>query len=181
MTDHPDISPAIDLALAQYAELVRGVGLRHGLDAADLDEVMQEVRIRLWRALGAGERISEVRPLYVRRTAITAAIDVFRRRRLKREEPMATDEESPRMPATTDTPDRRAELGELRERLATALGGLAPARQPVVRMYLVGYNSEEISQVFGWTEAKARNLLYRGLNDLRGRLTALGLNPEAMG
>ena len=147
---------------------------------ADLDEVVQEVRIRLWRALGAGERISEMRPLYVRRTAVTAAIDVFRRRRLKREEPMATDHESPQMPATTDRPDQRAELGEFRQRLGTALRGLAPARQPVVRMYLAGYNSEEIAQVFNWTEAKARNLLYRGLDDLRARLRALGLDPEAV-
>jgi Fe2+ transport system protein FeoA len=30
----------------------------------------------------------------------------------------------------------------------------------------------------GWTEAKTRNLLYRGLDDLRRRLTAMGIEPE---
>ncbi len=180
MTEPPaDLSPAIEAALRQYAGLVRGVGQRHGLDPMDLDEVMQEVRIRLWRALGQGERIGLVRPLYIRRTAVSAAIDVLRRRRLRREQPVAADEEASPMPPTTDTPQHRAERVELRQRLGQALDALAPARQPVVRMYLAGYNSTEIAEVFGWTEAKARNLLYRGLDDLRARLTALGCHPEA--
>ena len=29
-----------------------------------------------------------------------------------------------------------------------------------------------------WSEARTRNLIYRGLDELRGRLTALGLAPE---
>lgn len=84
------------------------------------------------------------------------------------------------MPPTSDTPERRAERGEFRHRLGQALDALTPTRQPVVRMYLAGYNSTEIAEVFGWTEAKARNLLYRGLEDLRARLTALGCHPEAL-
>jgi hypothetical protein len=31
----------------------------------------------------------------------------------------------------------------------------------------------------GWTEAKARNLLYRGLADLRHRLEDAGVSPES--
>jgi hypothetical protein len=31
----------------------------------------------------------------------------------------------------------------------------------------------------GWTEAKTRNLLYRGLNELRLALGRLGVGPEA--
>jgi hypothetical protein len=30
----------------------------------------------------------------------------------------------------------------------------------------------------GWTEPKTRNLLYRGLADLRERLTSMGIGPE---
>ena len=176
----PDLGAGNEAAWRQYADLVRGVGQRHGLDPMDLDEVMQEVRIRLWRALGHGERIGAVRPLYIRRTAVSAAIDVLRRRRLRREQPVAADEEPSPLPPTPDTPERRAERGEFRRRLGQAIEALAPSRQPVVRMYLAGYSSGEIAEVFGWTEAKARNLLYRGLDDLRARLTALGCHPEAL-
>ena len=45
-------------------------------------------------------------------------------------------------------------------------------------MYLAGYDREEIAELFGWTEAKTRNLLYRGLADLRARLADAGLTPE---
>jgi RNA polymerase sigma-70 factor (ECF subfamily) len=45
-------------------------------------------------------------------------------------------------------------------------------------MYLAGYNSTEIGALMGWTEAKARNLLYRGLAELRERLAEVGLAPE---
>jgi DNA-directed RNA polymerase specialized sigma24 family protein len=42
-------------------------------------------------------------------------------------------------------------------------------------MHLQGYPREEIAELMGWTEAKTRNLLYRGLADLRDRLTEQGI------
>ena len=50
----------------------------------------------------------------------------------------------------------------------------------VVRMHLAGYPREEIATSLGWTEAKTRNLLYRGLDDLREALRARGIGPEGM-
>jgi RNA polymerase sigma-70 factor (ECF subfamily) len=46
-------------------------------------------------------------------------------------------------------------------------------------MHLAGYAREEIAQLLGWSEAKTRNLLYRGLADLRERLTARGIGWDA--
>jgi RNA polymerase sigma-70 factor (ECF subfamily) len=46
-------------------------------------------------------------------------------------------------------------------------------------MYLAGYSREEIADFLGWSEAKTRNLLYRGLADLRNRLTEWGIGWEA--
>jgi RNA polymerase sigma-70 factor (ECF subfamily) len=45
-------------------------------------------------------------------------------------------------------------------------------------MYLAGYSGEEVANVMGWSEAKTRNLLYRGLGDLRERLRELGIGWE---
>ena len=76
-------------------------------------------------------------------------------------------------------PDRVLEEAELAAQVARAVETLPTARRPVVRMYLAGYSREEIAALLGWSEAKTRNLLYRGLADLRARLTEQGLGPEA--
>jgi RNA polymerase sigma-70 factor (ECF subfamily) len=69
---------------------------------------------------------------------------------------------------------------ELQQIVGQAVDELIPARRSVVRMYLAGYGREEIADLLGWTEPKTRNLLYRGLADLRERLTEMGIGPEAM-
>ena len=46
-------------------------------------------------------------------------------------------------------------------------------------MHLVGYIRKEIARLMGWTEAKTRNLLYRGLGDLRQELKGRGVSPGA--
>ena len=53
-------------------------------------------------------------------------------------------------------------LQELRLKLWQAL------QRETARLYLQGYGSAEIARLTGWTEPRARNLLYRGLADLRG-------------
>ena len=83
-------------------------------------------------------------------------------------------------PTLTDRamrPDQVAQLSDLAAQIERAIETIHPSRRPVVRMYLAGYSSTEIGELMGWTEAKARNLLYRGLADLRERLTDIGLAP----
>ena len=86
MRSPPDqLSAAIEAVVADFAGMVRRIGWRHRLSDAELDEVMQEVRIRLWRAHlegeGASEQIARVPASYVYKTAMSAALDLARRRR----------------------------------------------------------------------------------------------------
>ena len=67
------------------------------------------------------------------------------------------------------------------ESIGRAVETLIPARRSVVKMYLAGYAREEIADLLGWSEPKTRNLLYRGLADLREALTAMGIGPETLG
>jgi RNA polymerase sigma-70 factor (ECF subfamily) len=46
-------------------------------------------------------------------------------------------------------------------------------------MYLAGYDRVEIAELLGWSEAKTRNLLYRGLADVRTSLESWGFGPGA--
>jgi len=45
-------------------------------------------------------------------------------------------------------------------------------------MHLAGHPREEIAQLLGWSEAKTRKRLYRGMDDLRERLKELGVGWE---
>ena len=173
-------SEALDALMARYRELVRRVASRYRLSDELLDETLQEMRIRLWRAFPNSRQLDAAGAGYVYRSAVTAALVVLRRRRAKRESGV------PLTPEIHDTVAARApsaiesiEESELAGELARAIGELAPARQAAVRLHLTGYHRDEIAGLLGWSEAKTRNLLYRGLDDLRALLTARGIGREA--
>lgn len=169
------LSSALEAVVARCARMVRGVGMRHGLSEADLEDVVQDVRIRLWRSCATSEQIEQLGTSYVYRAATTAALDLLRRRRARggaRTEPV--DEHSERLASAAAASDE-SDMHELERQVLAALESIPLARRTVVRMYLSGYDREEIGELLGWSEAKTRNLLYRGLADLRERLTAMGV------
>jgi len=163
------ISPVLDRLVSRYAATVREAARRHDLSEDDIDEVFQEVRIRIWRALSTREKISVTPASYVYRTAVSAALDLIRRQRARREDCIELLGASLQAGASTQ-PDLAVEEAELASRLGRALAGLTPSRRVVLRMHLAGYHRNEIAEFLGWTEAKTRNLLYRGLADLKARL-----------
>ena len=57
---------------------------------------------------------------------------------------------------------------------------LGEGRRVVVRLHLAGYDREEIGRMLGWSEPKTRNLLYRGLADLREVLERVGVTPRGV-
>ncbi len=175
------VSSALDRVLARFAERVRYIGIRHGLTGSDVEDLLQEVRLRLWKALESDEKILAAPASYVHRTAVSAALDVLRRRRARRETPARLSRPSGiAMLGESPAADRLLEEIELQEQVGRAVEQLIPARRSVVKMYLSGYGREEIADLLGWTEPKTRNLLYRGLADLREILTGMGIGPEAL-
>jgi RNA polymerase sigma factor (sigma-70 family) len=173
-----DISAALETMVSRFAVMVRSVGTRHRLSDADLDEVIQEVRIRLWKSCTTSEQIRGLGTSYVYRTATSAALDMLRRRRAHGgDRSDSVESMASVLPDVTAGPAESVEAGELGERIMTAIETIPASRRAVVRMHLNGYEREEIAALLGWSEAKTRNLLYRGLADLRARLTDQGI-PE---
>ena len=80
--------------------------------------------------------------------------------------------------SATAGPVELLDQSELAQRVARAVDALAPARRAVVRMHLQGYKREEIAALLRWSDAKTRNLLYRGLADLRNALIAEGIGTR---
>jgi RNA polymerase sigma-70 factor, ECF subfamily len=168
----------LEALMLRSAEQVRRLAFRFGL--ADLvDEVFQEVRIRLWRS-GAGRgNLAEAPASYVYRTALSAAVDLLRRRRARRETPVKLERPSGEAAIGMFPPaDAALEQSELGAAIDTEIDALAPDRAVAVRLHLSGYDRDEIADLMGWTEPRTRHLIYRGLADLRDRLRARGIGPE---
>jgi RNA polymerase sigma-70 factor, ECF subfamily len=171
------LSAALEETIGRFRGLILSVGRRHGLEETDVDEVLQDVRVRLWHRRGDPETLRGLGASYVYRTAVTAALDALRRRRARR---TGRDAVQPLDEATaaTDGPDVGAEGGDLADRVFRRVAQLLPSRRPVVRMYLAGYERDEIARALGWSVGKVRNLLSRGLADLRALLERDGIGPE---
>lgn len=173
-----DASKALEHVVGRFDAFIRRSARRHGLDRAEVDEVVQELRVRMWKSLGTAELIRRAKASYIYRAAISASIDIIRRRRARKFEAMSLDES---LADVAPDPRRRADAGLEGDELAAAVhratGMLAEARRAVVRMHLAGYDREEIADLLGWTEPKTRNLLYRGLADLRQILDSWDIRP----
>lgn len=174
-------SSTIEMVVSRFRTMVRSVGARRGLSDADLDEVLQEVRIRLWQAGQAGKELEELGSSYLYHVATSASLDLLRRRRARGGDVNDDVDERTELPAVTPSPQDDVEARELAAQIDAAVEMLPIDRRVAVRFHLSGYDRDDIERALGWSEAKTRNLLYRGLNDVRRRLTDMGVAPRRAG
>ena len=152
----------IEQLIGRWRRLLSGLAQRHGLDAVELDEVEQDVRIRLWRHADR-ERDGGTAPSYVYGAVMSAVMDLLRTRRVHSGRRVSLDDVSYVLPAAPDSPAEAAVMAALEQ----ALRQLEQSRRVVVRLHLDGKDGYAIAAILGWSDAKVRNLLYRGLEDLR--------------
>jgi DNA-directed RNA polymerase specialized sigma24 family protein len=81
--------------------------------------------------------------------------------------------------AMADQSDAHAALErrELGDAIEACLGALAEDRARAVRGHLAGLDVAELMALYGWTYQRARNLVARGMADLRHALRARGVEP----
>ncbi|MEP6834275.1 MAG: sigma factor-like helix-turn-helix DNA-binding protein [Gemmatimonas sp.] len=165
--------------MSRLGRLVRAAGARHGVGDDEAAVLLQDVRIRLWRAHTDSEEIARLPTSYVYRTATTAALDLVRkRRRNEAREPFLDSAPTTALVSRTNADDDVL-ASDLGAAIMREMETMVEARRVVVRMHLSGYERDEIVSLLGWSDAKVRNLLYRGLQDLRERLTRAGYRwPE---
>lgn len=175
-----ELSPALEDVVRRFGNFIRRTAHRHNLAPSELEDVVQDARIRLWKALGTSDRIRQAPASYIYRTTMSAALDFIRRRRARREEslPFIGESAAPGFTASARADDA-LHASETQRAVVRAVELLVESRRAVVRMYLAGYEREEIADLLGWSEAKTRNLLYRGLADVRESLQSWGYGPGA--
>ena len=173
----------LERLLERYATLLRAIIAqncpRHlGIQIADIE---QEARLRLWKALQREKELIDPAS-YIYRIAVTTTIDAVRRVNARREEQLKLpDEDEKRTPAhlaadAIQQPDAVTERRELMSAVASAVASLAENRRRAVELHLQGLTLGEIADLLGWTEARSRNLVYRGMEDLREALRRRGID-----
>ena len=175
------ISRALDDRLARFAGMLRQlIALQRGIpeDSGDRQGGAAEPRgCDSGAAHGEADAIARLGSSYIYRAGISAALDVIRERRARRNQTSLHDiEDEPPAPESAG-PAERLERAEEARAVSAAIRTLPESRRVPVRMYLSGYTRDEIAQRLRWSEAKTRNLLYRGLDDLRQELRRRGVGP----
>ena len=182
-----EIEERFNLVVEEFGVLLRRAIVRFcprdkGLQ---FDDIEQEARMRLWRALQDEREVTNYAS-YLYRIAATATIDALRRVQARHEEQLEilieqrTDEgEMMLLPAPVkDSPERLAESREAVDRVMSAVAKLPDAQRRAVGMYLQGMTSQDVADLMEWSEPKSRNLIYRGLKELRKSLREEGIDYE---
>jgi len=157
--------------------MIRSVALDRGLRGADIDEVIQDVRVRLWQAHRTRPE-AEFTTSYIYRTAMSASLDFIRRQRRDRTTSLEAEDLGAALPDRSAGPEGDVLHGELTEALGDALDRLAPDVRVAVRMYLVGYPRRDIARILGWSDGRTRNALHRALTRVRTFVTERGLTKD---
>ncbi|WP_396623926.1 RNA polymerase sigma factor [Luteitalea sp.] len=168
---------------ARFEALVREYGrlIRHAIrraaraDAPRLaDDIEQAVLVSLWQQV-AREQVIDHPASYVYRAAVRETVRAIRR---DRSQSARAEPASPRMElvATGTTPDDDVRRREQRQALRASLETLAPDRARAVKAHLAGFSVEEIMALCGWPYQRARNLIARGMADLRLALRERGMS-----
>jgi RNA polymerase sigma factor (sigma-70 family) len=146
---------------------------RFGLDPED---ICQEIKIKLWRVLSHEKEIANF-PSYIRKVVSSSVIDMLRK--VKREEDVFLHEKQKRISEMkADYLSELAAREQLRDKLAEAVGLLIESRRRVVKLFLLDMTIEEIAAFYGWSKDKTRNLLYRGMADLKRLLQDKDIDYE---
>ncbi len=154
--------------LERYQGQLKGV-LRQMLGArADLDDLLQEARLKALRALPGFKGRARF-GTWISRIAINLAISELRKLRVRQADPLPTEPVG-----DGEEPWVHAQRTELRERLAAAVGRLPPALAEVFQLrYRDGLDGKTMAGRLGIPAATVRTRLFHARRRLREALDDL--------
>lgn len=170
--DNPNSGRHLETLVKKYSRLIRSaVGRVAGhLASAEAEDIEQKVFVALWRAM-PGEQIPSSPSSYLYRAAVRETVrTVAARNRVQLVE--LDENQRDHQP----TPETMLESKELGAAIGQALTALLPDRRRAVQAHLMGFDVQEIMTMQGWPYNKARNLIARGMADLRRELEKRGVH-----
>jgi len=167
-----------EAVLGKFARFINSNIYKFNLQKSGLDpdDIYQEVRIKIWKLL-CNEKKIENYASYIRKIVDSSVIDQLRK--LRREEGAIILEKKERIAEQKrNYTENNFNIEDSKRIVGQAVESLIESRRKVVRLFLLNMNIDEISLVFDWSKDKTRNLLYRGLSDLKKKLKNKGIEYE---
>jgi RNA polymerase sigma-70 factor, ECF subfamily len=170
-----DAAARFDALLGQYDRLIVAIvarlGRQFGLRRDSFvvrDDIAQEVRFDLWKQVARGVVI-EFPATYIYRATIRETVRALRRAASRTMEPLDDDGGQAVEPAD---PYKILVARDQLRLVHEGVASLTPERRRAVEAHLTGFQFQELMSMHGWSYQKARNLVSRGMADLRSRLGA---------
>jgi RNA polymerase sigma factor (sigma-70 family) len=151
-------------------------GLGYSTLSPDRDDLLQEIRIRIWKALKDKEGEIKYLNAYVKRVVLSVFInEVHRLRRERQLISLAGDRQHMGDGGEGNCVGSDDPLRDIIVESLTALGG---TKRRVIELRLEGFTLAEIARLNHWSLSKACNDYYRGIKELKNRLAERGIRYE---
>jgi len=163
-----DLSGHLSSALAAFGYRYHGI---------EKDDLLQEIHIRVWKALRDDHRDIRYFNAYLRKIVYSVFINEINRvnkenRLLERGGPCLSVYQG------GGGGDGAAMVESMQSFVEESLEGLKPPRQAVVKLRLQGLTLAEIARLNRWSYRKTCNIFYRGLKDIKRKLGEKGIRYE---
>jgi RNA polymerase sigma factor (sigma-70 family) len=171
----PPSHDRFEALVRQYGRLIGSAVARvGGRGAAQVrEDVEQKVLVALWKQI-EGEQTITFPASYIYKAAVRETVRAVRRERERQVEPL-NEQDAAAAPLASGTPFEALHGREQARHIEESFKELNPDRERAVRAHLSGFDVDEIMRMYGWPYQKARNLVSRGMADLRQALRARGL------
>ena len=153
----PDLLEEFEGLFQAHHRLVFGAAFRITGNAADAEDVLQTVFLRLAGRDRAAPRLENCES-YLRRAAINAALDVLRARRAEDSVPLEDSQPDPGQPERSD----------LRDFLRRSLAKLSPKAAEVFALrFFEGHGNREIARLLGMSQVRVAVTVHRARRRLQ--------------
>jgi RNA polymerase sigma-70 factor (ECF subfamily) len=165
------MDPVADTLVAalfkEHHERVFRIARRITGDASDAEDVLQTVFLRIMRLQDRELRADDAAS-YLHRAATNASLDLLRRRKAARSQPI---EDAERLHNDEPSPERNHADAEIRDKVRTALAALNPrAAEIFVLRYFDGYGNREIARLLNTSWSTIAVTLHRTRAKLKKEL-----------
>jgi RNA polymerase sigma-70 factor (ECF subfamily) len=146
---------------------------KNGIDPYD---IAQEVKIKIWKILNDEKKIQNYSS-YIKKVVNSTVIDQIRRAR--RQEGIINLEKQKKISEQKSFYSMNISgAKDLKYIVGEAVDSLMESRRKAVRLFLLNMTIEEIALILNWSKAKTRNLIYRGLADIKKKLKKEAIEYE---
>lgn len=186
---HAALQSRFEAMLSEHRGIVLKVAFAYARDAADREDLAQEIAAQLWQSfprLDPARRVST----WMYRVALNVAISSLRKARVRsRHQPVPGEPDVTAVPAPASPLSTAADAADDRlDVLRTCIDQLEPLSRALLVLYLDDRSSREIAEILGISETNVTTRIGRLKSQLRASVqreqdatAAAATNPASTG